>query len=140
MLVSFASGVSTKISLCFQTSFKIPYFEPKVHNKYPLGTGKSVCYHVVPSGHYRLHIKITREEGDDTIRYDLAVLDQNAPKISHYSRVVSDFEPRADSYLIAPPCYDLAICARSWRLRESQVREHTRGRKAFRVSVIAYVS
>lgn len=63
--------------------------------------------HVVPRGHYTLHIKITREESDHTIRDDLAVFDKDATKVTYNRRIVPDFEPGADGHLVTPACDNL---------------------------------
>jgi len=103
MLVSFASGVSTKISLFFHTSFKIPC---KTYHQ-DVGTGAGPTYHVIPCCHNGLHVKIAGEEGNDAIRHDFTVLDENTSKIPDDGWVIPDLETRAYSDLVAPPSNDL---------------------------------
>lgn len=62
--------------------------------------------HIIPRSHDGLHVKITGEESDDSVRDDLAILDKNTPEVSYYSWVIPDFESRANSHLVTPPRYD----------------------------------
>jgi len=61
------------------------------------------AYHIVPRSHDRFHIEVAREERNDPIRHDFAVLDQDTAKVSDHSRIISNFKPRADGHLIATP-------------------------------------
>lgn len=57
-------------------------------------------YHVVPGSYNRLHIQITWKEGDDAIRNNLAVFDEDTAEVSNHGRVVSDLKPGTYSNLI----------------------------------------
>lgn len=63
--------------------------------------------HVVPRRHDRLHVQIAGEEGNDAIRNNLAVLNEDAPEIPHHGRVIPNFKAGANGNLIAPSRYDL---------------------------------
>lgn len=65
------------------------------------------AHHVVPSGHDTFHVQIAREERDNTIRHNLAVLDEDAPEIAHHCGVVPDLKPGADRDLVAATRDDL---------------------------------
>lgn len=60
----------------------------------------------MPRRNDRLHVEITREERDDTIRYNLAVLDQDATKVPDDAWIVPDFEPAAHRDLVRATGYD----------------------------------
>jgi hypothetical protein len=139
MLVSAASGVSTKMSLCFQTSFKIPYKDRRRPNQpnqpissvspslQPLkkrGEGRrrerGRTNHIVPSRNDALHVEITREERDDSIGNALRVLYEDGAKVSHDGGVVSDFEPGGDGDLVRASGDDLP--GRTARERKEKVR------------------
>ena len=64
--------------------------------------------HVVPRSDDALHVQVAREERDDAVRHDLGVLDEDATKVAHDRRVISDFEPRANVDLIATAGDDLS--------------------------------
>lgn len=134
MLVSFASGVSTKISLFFHTSFRIPC-NTSHQDVHP---GIQATYHVIPCCHNRLHVKITGEEGNDAIRNNFTVLNKDTAKIPDNGWIIPDLETRTYSDLIATasndlhPSYAVVTCEYDQPL--------TNGRKALRVSVIGYVS
>lgn len=64
------------------------------------GERNTNTHHIVPGRDDRLHVEITRKESNDPIGHSLAHVDQNTPKISHYSGVVPHFESRRDRYLI----------------------------------------
>jgi hypothetical protein len=66
-----------------------------------------ITHHIVPCCNNGLHVEVTGKEGNDAIRNNLAVFDQNAPKISDHGRVVSDFESGADRNLVTPSSDDL---------------------------------
>ena len=66
------------------------------------------AHHVVPRRDDALHIQITGEERDDTVRHYFAVLDEDAAEIAHDGRVVSDLEPGADRDLVATTGDDLS--------------------------------
>jgi len=110
------------MSLCFQTSFRIPC------NKKPESAKTSRrsewkersrkkgnrrqreerrTNHIVPSRHDRLHVQIGREESDDTIGNAFAVLDEDGTEVSNDGRVVSDLETRGDVDLIGSSGDDL---------------------------------
>jgi len=101
------------------------------------------AYHVIPGRNDGLHVEVAREERNDTIRYNLAIFHQDSSKISNNGRVVSYFEARADGDLITASGYDL-LWHGQWSSKSRQGRaielRRTRGKKAFRVKVIAYVS
>jgi len=99
------------------------------------------AYHVIPGSHDGFHIQVAWEECDDPIWNDFAVLDQDTSKVSDYSRIISHFKPRADGHLITTSRDDLVmILARQENVSRYESEPHTSGRKALRVSVIAYVS
>jgi len=106
MLVSLASGVSTKISLCFQTSFKMPCLEAIGYIGMMVGRSTN-AYHVVPGRNDGLHVEIAREECNNAIRHNLAIFHQDSSKISDNGWVVSYFKARADGDLITASGYDL---------------------------------
>lgn len=113
MAVSLASGVSTKISLCFQTSSRMPCKNKKREGQrqpWPrprLIDERRTMHHVVPSGDDALHVQITWEEGNDAIRNSLRVLDEDRAKVSDDGRVVSNLEPGRDGDLIRTSGNDL---------------------------------
>ncbi len=133
MLVSFASGVSTKISLFFHTSVRMPWFSTS-EGIYQL---KPRTYHIVPGRHDGFHIKIAREECDDAIRDNFTVFDQDASKIADYSWIISHFETGADGDLVASTRDNLK---EGWESIALDHKGFTNGRKAFLVRVIGYVS
>lgn len=135
MLVSFASGVSTKMSLYFHTSSRMPWLGRLARR----GVSKEADrpHHIVPCGDNGLHIKITWEERHNAVWNDFAVFDQNTPEIPHDGRVVSDFKLRANSHLIAPTRDYLH---HSSALGTPSPNILTKGKKQFRVKVMGYVS
>ena len=70
--------------------------------------------HVVPRSDDALHVQVAREERDDAVRDDLAVLNEDAPEVAHHRGVVADFEARADRDLVAAARDDLP-CGRAIR-------------------------
>ena len=99
------------------------------------------AYHIIPGGHDGFHIQVAWEECDDPIWHDFAVLDQDTSKISDHSRIISHFEPRADGHLITTPRDHLTMRSAPRENTSGYGSEpRTSGRKALRVSVIAYVS
>jgi hypothetical protein len=99
-------------------------------------------YHVVPGRHNGLHVKVAREERHDPVRYNFAVLDKNTPEVPNDSRIVPDFEPRANSNLITPASDYLpqALVKYDGGQRSDEAFElarRTKGRNEFRESVIA---
>lgn len=98
-------------------------------------------HHIIPCGDNGLHIEITREKCHNSVWNDLAVLNENAPKVAHDGGVVSNFELRANGYLIASTSYHL----HRWLARgQPAVSRYqillTNGKKQLRVNVIGYVS
>ncbi len=61
-----------------------------------------MTHHIVPSRHDRLHIQVTREEGDDPIRYDPTHVDEDTPKIPDHRGVISHLEAGGDRHLVRP--------------------------------------
>lgn len=103
-------------------------------------------HHVVPRGDDGLHVQVAREERDDAVRHDLAVLDEDAPEVAHDRGVVPHLEPRADRDLVAPARDDLrqrtggsAVGGRPYTRNEG-AWTLTSGRNELRVSDMAYVS
>lgn len=103
-----------------------------------MDTGAKSTYHVIPCCHNRLHVKITGKEGNDAIRDDFTVLDQDTPKIPDDGWIIPDLETRAYSNLVATPGNDLH--ASDEGLVSQCNKPLTNGKKALRVSVIGYVS
>ena len=65
------------------------------------------AYHVIPRRDDALHVQIAGEEGDDAVRHDLAVLNEDTAKVTYHRRVVSNLETGANRDLVAPSCDDL---------------------------------
>lgn len=63
--------------------------------------------HIVPRRNDRFHVQITREESRNAIRDDFAVFDKYGSKVPDNRRVISDFEPGTDCYLVTAACDDL---------------------------------
>lgn len=80
-------------------------------------------YHIIPSCDDGLHVKVTREEGHDTIRYNLAVLDEDASKVAHDGRIVPYFKTRTDGDLITTSRDDLLLLIHKMYI-EVSVRTH----------------
>ena len=97
------------------------------------------AHHVVPGCNNGFHVEIAWKECNNSIRNDLAVLNKNTSKIAYYCRIISDFESGADSHLVTAARNDLQH-SRQLALTENKRWSYTNGRKAFRVSVMAYVS
>jgi hypothetical protein len=104
MLVSLASGVSTKMSLFFQTSFNIPFSRSADIRDI---RAKNMTNHVVPCRDNRLHIKVAGEESDNPVWNDLTVIDQDASEVANYSRIVPNFKARTNCYLVTPTSNNL---------------------------------
>ena len=96
--------------------------------------------HVVPRGDNRFHVKVTREECNNTIRNDLAVFNEDAAEVPYNGWVVSDLEPRAYGHLVASTRNHLQRPSESMSALPPARRLLTRGKNEFRVSVMAYVS
>jgi hypothetical protein len=131
MLVSFASGVSTNISLCFHTSLRIPW--TWYENNYE---SNRCIHHVIPGRDNWFHIQVARKESYNAIWDYFAIFDQNAAEVTDDSWVISDFKPRTDCYLVTTSRYDLQNLGTAQYDGESR----TNGRNALRVSVMGYVS
>lgn len=98
-------------------------------------------HHVIPCSDNGLHIKIAWEEGHNSIWHNFTVFHQNASKITNDCRVVSHFKSRTNGDLVTPASDDLrAKCdiLNCHMSRKNALR--TRGRNAFLVSVMGYVS
>lgn len=106
--------------------------------------GGDTTNHVVPSSNDRLHVEITREEGDDSIGNALAVLDEDATEVSNDGRVVTDFETRGDVDLVGTSSDDLGneededdeLVGRKSVKGGGKGEERTRGKKEFRARVM----
>ena len=96
------------------------------------------AYHFVPGRNDGLHVEVAREERNDAVRYNFAIFHQDTSKIPDNRWVVSYLKARADGDLIAASGYNLLSHGQVNALRIDLRR--TRGRKALRVKVIAYVS
>jgi len=57
-------------------------------------------YHLVPSSYDTFHVKIAREEANDTIGYSFAVFNEDSTEIPDDSWLVSDFESGRNRNLI----------------------------------------
>ena len=106
MLVSLASGVSTKMSLCFHTSFKMPCREAMGYIAIRLVRSTN-AYHFIPGRNDGFHVEVAREERNDAVRYNFAIFHQDTPEIPNNRWVVSYLKSRANSDLIAASGYDL---------------------------------
>ena len=63
--------------------------------------------HVVPRGNNRFHVEVAGEERNDAVWDDLGVFDEDTAEIANHCRVIANFEPRADSDLVAAARNDL---------------------------------
>lgn len=70
---------------------------------------KTDTHHVRPCSHDRLHVQIRREESHDAIGNRLDHVCQDCAKVSHDGWVVSDFESRTDTNLVASSGDDLFV-------------------------------
>ena len=118
----------------------MPCLKATSYTKMRLGRSTN-AYHVIPGRDDRFHVKIAREERNDTIRYNLAIFHQDCSKIPNNGWVVSYFKARADGDLITASGYDLLSHDQVNAIRGGAIESRrTSGRKALRVKVIAYVS
>ena len=77
------------------------------------------AYHIIPGGDDALHIKIAGKERDNAVRYDFAILNEDASKVTYNGWVVPDFETGAYCHLVTAPCNNLKtrVVVHSQRVR-----------------------
>jgi hypothetical protein len=139
MLVSLASGVSTKISLCFHTSFKMPCREQMGYIATRL-VWSTNAHHFVPGRNDGLHVEVAREERDDAVRYNFAIFHQDTSKIPDNRWVVSYLKARADGDLIAASGYNLLSRGQVNALRGERLSCDARGVGTHCVSKSSHMS
>jgi len=84
-------------------------------------------HHIVPCSNDGFHVQVTREEGHDAIRDNLAVFNEDASKISNNRRIIPDFKAWTDGNLVTATSNDLNHAW--WQVMKTQKKTCTNQRK-----------
>lgn len=64
-------------------------------------------HHVIPSGNNGFHVQVTRKKGNNAIRDNLTIFNEDAAKIPNDCRIIPDFKSRTDGNLVTATSNDL---------------------------------